>query len=179
MLFKLNDSTKFAPAAKLTAKDVKAMVDAYRKHTDTKSTSLKFAHFEVDEILQLFIDNKIIDSYVRNPNPITGPYGLRIYIGNHYDINTCPVGSSAYLGYNTTILCNTVMIDPKKGEFHDLLKDDDTIAIPMQEKVRNIDSYALDQTYICPTTCPSDCIMVPADPADPNYTGYCVNDIGL
>jgi hypothetical protein len=179
MLFKLNDPTKFAPAAKLDAKLVKAMVDAYRKHPDTKPTSLKFAHFEVDEILQLFIDNKIIESYVRNPNPIAGSYGLKIYIGNHYDMSTCPTNASDYVGFNTTILCNTVMMNAKLGEFHDLLKDNDTVALPVQDKVINADGYAIDQTYICPTTCPKDCVLVPSDPSEPDYTGLCVNDIGL
>ncbi len=181
MVISLNDTIKSLSGEKINAGKIKDMVVAYRRNAN--ANALKFAHFEVEEVLQLLIDNKIIESYVANPAPIVGEgFGLKIYIGNHFDSTTCPTDHTNYEGYNTTILCNTVMMDSRKGEFYDLLDKNHSVALPIDNKSTIMladGGYGLDQTYICPTTCPTACVLIPSDPSDPAYTGVCVNDIGM
>ncbi len=170
MLVKLNSSDKRF-SGKLDAKTVKKMVDAYRKPTKPKKP-INFAHFSVKEVLDLFIDNGIIESYTdgARPRPAEG-FGLKIYLGNHVDSTTCPTKYPEYEGHDTTILCNTLI--KGDGDFHDILRNDVSILLALPDE-----EYGLDQTFICPPACPTECIIDPIDPADPNYTGLCINDIG-
>jgi hypothetical protein len=171
MLITLDDKTELIDA-KIDAKIIQEMVQAYRHHPETKKDALKFSNFAVKEILELFKDNGIIDSYQTSAD--VKKFGLRIYMGNHFDGITCP-NNPEYKGCDTTILCNTIVVDAAKGEFYDMLKYGKKIAFPME---RDPEGYGLDQTYICPPTCPPSCVRIPNDPNDPDYTGFCLNDIG-
>ena len=167
MLLRLDTAENFVRGETIDPQTVKEMVDAYRKRPDVTDKHLRYSHFSVKEILDFFTANGVLNSYDLNqPTDIEG-FGLRIYIGYHDKIDNCPPNNPEYQYFDTTILCNTVIVDSKKGKFYDKLNKNNFIAVPGRS---DDDSY-LDQTYICPPTCPDDC-----EP-DPE-TGYCLSDIG-
>jgi len=152
---KLNDPEKTLEL-RLKRSDVKTMVTQYR---DIKGENkLKFAHFNLKEIFDLLVDNKILDkeklSQATNGN--TKNYGLKLYLGNHRDDRYCP-GKPNYKGHNTIIVCNTEL---NSGRFVDMLddnKEDDnnSVIILGYEKKDNYGD-GLDMAQICPPECPED-----------------------
>ena len=93
---------------------VKAMVSAYRTKHKIDPKCLKFVHFNLMEVIQLFIDNEMINPSV----PLTGAnekdYSilvLKIYLGTHLTEADSPPnpgsGTNPYIGMDTAIICNT------------------------------------------------------------------------
>jgi hypothetical protein len=148
---------------------VKKMVQTYRSKYELIVDPFHFSHFGVEEILKLCIDNEVLKPEVLSmimeaPEGYEG-FGLKIYLGNHYDLTTCPTTSKNYEKKNTTILCNTKIKDSKKHLYLDMLTDNKhSVAL-------STGGYGLDQTAICKPDCAQGQIPIPPDPQD----GY---DIG-
>lgn len=150
---------------------IKEMVTGYRvKHSTTDPNYVKFIHFNLKEVLQLFIDNGIIksaDSVASQLNNLQF-YGLKIYMGTHTAEDNCPVNPdptkpNPYLGRDTAILCNTELDVPSRT-WKDQLKD----TTPGVSSVSVLGTGdGLDQGSICPPDCPGS--------PDPN--GYLTEDI--
>lgn len=145
MPVKLNDQDK---ELRLKKADVKAMVDQYRNF-ETKE-KIKFAHFHLQEILDLLVDNHILDKeklQAALPQNLKD-YGLKLYLGNHCDDRYCP-GKPEYRGHNTIIICNTKA--DSAGYFRDMLDDskNDSIVLAGYQD-------GLDLAQICPPECPDD-----------------------
>jgi len=149
---------------------VKKMVQTYRKKYEIISDLLHYSHFGVEEILKLFIDNKVLkpealSMIMEAPEGYEG-FGIKIYLGNHFDLTTCPQTNAHYEKKNTTILCNTKIKDSKKHLYLDMLTDNkDSVAL-------STGGYGLDQTAICKPDCADGEIPTHPNPQD----GY---DVGL
>ena len=143
---------------------VKKMVQAYRIKYELIVDRFHFSHFGVEEILKLCIDNEVLKPEVLSmimeaPEGYEG-FGLKIYLGNHYDLTTCPTTSKNYEKKNTTILCNTKIKDSKKHLYLDMLTDNKhSVAL-------STGGYGLDQTAICKPDCAEGETPTPPDPQD-------------
>ena len=155
MILKLNGKQKLfgLEASGLGKKLIKAMVQLYRK--DPKGGEhLKYAHFNVHEILSLLVANDVLDGLITkgqlddsNTKNQLKKYGLKIYLGRHNDLSMSGLPEDMRKQYKnkiTTILCNT-----KIGNgFRDLLTDDNSVAFAIRETVE--EGQGLDQAEICP-----------------------------
>jgi len=162
MIIKLNDGEKSHTGKPFKKDEVKEMVNAYRKLIDPDK-DLKFAHFTVYEILELFVDNKIIPkavlSQINKPSETT-EYGVKIYIGRHSTERTCPTGRiNDYLNRNTAIICNTEILGFKK--YLDILDNTKSISMAVPGP-----GDAIDQATICPPDCPEGTYTNPSDGYD-------------
>ena len=128
------------------------MVNTYRYNHATAGDPnyLRFIHFSLQEVIQLFIANEVIDSTVFTEDQLDamGKYGLKIYLGNHTKINNCPDNNPAYLNKDTAILCNTLLTN---NIWSDLLKDTVTVANSISISGAG---EGLDRGSICPPNCP-------------------------
>ncbi|TCC93429.1 hypothetical protein EZ428_01260 [Pedobacter frigiditerrae] len=152
------------PAGPVNKKMVKDMVQAYRKKYEIIGDLLHFSHFGIEEILKLCIDNGVLDKNVLSMvKPVPADYegfGIKIYIGNHFNQTTCPSSSLHYEKMNTTILCNTKIKSSKNHLYLDMLTDNkDTVAI-------STGGNGLDQTAICKPDCAGGQVPTPPEPAD-------------
>ena len=152
---KLNDPQKKLEL-RLKRSDVETMVNQYRSIRAQRE--LKLAHFNLKEIFELFIDNKILDREKLELAKLVDvkKHGLKLYLGNHLDERYCP-GKPTYKGHNTIIACNTEF---RSGRFEDMLddtKDNDNDSIIITGYEKN-DPYGdgLDMAQICPPECPKD-----------------------
>lgn len=70
------------------------MVKEYRKNHSIDPNCLKFIHFNLQEVIQLFIDNGVLDPDEALSDQMDegglGGYGLKIYLGNHVNNSTVP-----------------------------------------------------------------------------------------
>ncbi|MGE6220011.1 hypothetical protein ACQKCH_09305 [Nubsella zeaxanthinifaciens] len=118
-------------AGELGRADIRDMVKHYRK--PSTYPKLKYSHFRLEEILQVFSKNKVLPQNVIDA--INHPdsqqhianYGVKIYIGRHKNGNTLPEvnNNGKYLNKGTTILVNTDLhkkTGDKKG-FKDMLDE--------------------------------------------------------
>jgi hypothetical protein len=118
-------------AGELGRADIRDMVKYYRKPSTYRK--LKYAHFRLAEILEVFSKNKVLPQNVidaiNHPDSQQhiAAYGVKIYIGRHKNENTLPQVESnrKYLNKATTILVNTDLhkkTGDKKG-FKDMLDE--------------------------------------------------------
>jgi hypothetical protein len=147
-------------------KQIKQMVKHYRENSAT-SENLKYAHFRLEDILDLFVKNEVLhpkiidlivnDSEVQSHNK---KYGVKIYLGKHKVLETCPTNGQLkpeeYLNKVTTIICNTDLAasEVSKGAFKgfkDILSDNDYILMPTSRNDGSIEpGDGLDQAEVCP-----------------------------
>jgi len=148
------------------------MVTAYRLEHSLDPHSLNFIHFNLQEVLQLFIDNGAIDSSVPLVDQMSylKYWGLKIYLGYHTSTSNCPDDSghnpNRYLKKDTAILCNTKLNTATKT-WEDQITSD-----PAEGEKANYVSLlgagdGLDRGSICPPNCPP----------TPDYAGYLHQDI--
>ncbi|RZJ64781.1 MAG: hypothetical protein EOO47_26555 [Flavobacterium sp.] len=130
---------------------VKEMVVAYRKKPEAKD-SLKYAHFNVYEVLELFMVNNVLSptliKAITAEEANIKKFGLKIYLASHCFDLTDPLPGSInaddYKDKTTTVLCNT-----KIGHgFRDLLDDQSSISIATSSNIEQ--GQGLDQAEICP-----------------------------
>ncbi|WP_113639323.1 hypothetical protein [Nubsella zeaxanthinifaciens] len=144
MATKLENEGKFLDRA-----TIKSMVDAYREKNKQNVDALKYAHFKIEDILQLCVNNKILPETVltqieKPTDPKAKGYGLKIYLGIHLD-GTYPSDKPDYKGATTTILCNTQIIEGKG--FKDMLKHTDPSIL---NKLGDDEGTGLDRAEIEP-----------------------------
>lgn len=150
---KLNDPQKKFEL-RLKKSDVEKMVNQYR--STRAPEKLKFAHFNLKEILDLFVDNKILDRKKLDLSMLVDvkKRGLKLYLGHHLDGTYCP-GKPGYKGYDTIVACNSKLLDD--GRFEDMLDDtkdydnDSVIFLGYDPS-----GEGLDMAQICPPECPQD-----------------------
>jgi hypothetical protein len=152
---------------------IKDMVTGYRTiHAGDPNKCLKFIHFNLQEVIQLFIDNGVLDSEVPLSDQLDQDglaiYGLKIYLGNHVDATTIPPndpGSTySYLHKDTAILCNTVLTNRTWiDQLDDSADAGNSISILGT-------GDGLDRGSICPPSCPT-------TPASVDPDGYYQQDI--
>lgn len=137
---------------RLKKSDVKTMVEQYR--TTTPKAKLKFAHFNLKEILDLFVDNKILDKEKLAQAVLsdTEKHGLKLYMAHHSDDRYCP-NKPHYKGYNTIVVCNTI---EDNGTFVDMLDDNKNEDGNKSIISENGGKDGLDQATICPPDCGDD-----------------------
>ncbi|SHN07388.1 hypothetical protein [Mucilaginibacter sp. OK098] len=129
---------------------IKAMAQKYRANHNTDPNCLKFIHFSLKEVIQLFIDNEVIDSTKTIDAQMNGLqfFGFKIYLGNHVDLLTCPPSAiipNPYLGMDTAIICNT-QLDVASKTWKDQLKPGTSVTILGAGE-------GLDRGSICPPNC--------------------------
>ncbi len=149
MPIKLNDESKANKAERFFKKDVRDMVKEYRKDHPSKK-DLKYTHFTVKEILQLFIDNKIVDpnQTINQQTSNLDNHGVKLYLGKHFKPETCRQ-RGRYLTHSNIIICNTKIVDKDKFYFKDMLDDkDDKHSFTMAGE-----NDGLDMGHICPPDC--------------------------
>ncbi|SFH29752.1 hypothetical protein [Pedobacter insulae] len=158
-------------SVKMDRQTIKEMVVAYRENRPIQK-NFNYAHFGAEEVIQLFIDNGIISNVEFNN---TEKFGLKIYIGNHFELSNCPGSNEAerarYLNFNTTILCNTII----RGayQFEDILTNEANMTtLSADSSDPNDGGYGLDQSVLCPPDCMEECIP------DANEQDYCIFDVG-
>lgn len=147
MPIKLNDPAKLV-SKRFKRKDVKDMVQEYRNEHFSPS-DLKFTHFTVKEILELFIDNGIIDknrTLVDQMN-VLDTKGVKMYLGKHFKPETCQE-MPHYLTFSNIIICNTDIVDAKKRHFKDMLDDTKHHSFMLAGV-----NEGLDMGHICPPDC--------------------------
>ena len=164
MLVQLDEQTRGRGGVK--KKQIKQMVKHYRGNSKP-SEKLKYAHFRLEDILDLFVKNqvlhpKIID-LINNNTEVQAHhknYGVKIYLGKHKVVETCPTDGhlkpEEYLDKVTTIICNTDLVasavnnGPFKG-FKDILSDNDYVLLPTSKSGDPTEpGDGLDQAEICP-----------------------------
>ena len=143
---------------------IKGMVLKYRDNHKQDPNCLNFIHFSLNEVIQLFIDNNMIDPNV----PVSGQLfglqylGLKVYLGTHVDKDDCPpstIDPNPYITMDTAILCCTKLDVTKK-----MWRDQLVISLPKPDKLKgksetNFVSLTalgegLDKGSICPPDCP-------------------------
>jgi hypothetical protein len=142
---------------------IKTMVQTYRTKHAADPNCLKFIHFNLYEVFQLFIANGILSSTDTVANVLTTLpiYGLKIYLGNHYDLTTCPEMAedpNPYLNMDTAIVCNTKLDIPSRT-WIDLLVDSNTAALNNSVTIAGMGTNTaaddgLDRGSLCPPNCP-------------------------
>ncbi len=127
---------------------LKAMVVAYRKSPEyVKGKSFRYAHFNAYRIMQLFVANGILDESkpLNEQSETLQKHGVKIYLGNHVSAETLPHGDEKYMGFTTTILCNTVINDG----YIDMLGEKSKVSLA--ENVGDVDpGDGLDQAELAP-----------------------------
>lgn len=157
MLLKLDGETDKL-AGRINKKTVKEMVNAYRKKPS--ANQLCYAHFGLEEVIQLFIENGVMSSGAMSH--IIKDRGVKIYIGQHTHIDNCPPRRSDYVGCDTAIVCTTIIRDPLTFRYEDQLTDrKDSILVSVN---RLKSGEALDQS----STYPPDNPYNPAPSPMPN-----------
>jgi len=155
MKLKFGEENNFL-AGRISPETVKKMVQKHRKG-DPLNKKLKYAHFNVYEVLELFIDNEVLPAAIckqikeKVNQEYIKKYGLKIYLGKH-DKDSCPENRPDYENRVTTILCNTEVISAEKNQYADkaiIEKNALLIATPSKGTRPPEDGY-LDQTSICP-----------------------------
>lgn len=164
MLVQLDEKSKGRGGIK--KKEIKQMVKHYRGSSPL-SKKLKYAHFKLEDILDLFVKNEVLHpkiiELIDNDIEVQAhhkKYGVKIYLGKHKVLETCPTNGQLkpeeYLNKITTIICNTDLVasavsrGPFKG-FKDILSDDNYILLPTSRLDRPTEAGdGLDQAEICP-----------------------------
>ncbi len=144
MLIQLGTNNKIF-GGRIKKETVKSMVQYYRKQAS--SGTLFYAHFSVDEIIQLLVDNGAITKGALSH--IIPDHGLKIYIGKHDDVTNCPIGRPDYMDKDTAILCTTFITDEKKFCYSDKLKNKKNY-IAISGTRLGTDGDALDQSSTYP-----------------------------
>lgn len=133
---------------------VSKMIKHYRSG-DILSKRLRYAHFNAYEILELFMDNKVLPSQIcddiKKNQDFIKKHGLKIYLGKH-DEKSCPENKPQYKDKTTTILCNTSIINSEKNQYADKTTTEEHSLLIASPQSSN--SY-LDQASICPPEMPS------------------------
>ncbi|CAN5509430.1 hypothetical protein BH09BAC6_BH09BAC6_26530 [soil metagenome] len=152
---------------------IKEMVRTYRfNHSPNDPDCVKFIHFNLREVLELFIKNEVInpDASINSQLDTVQYCGFKIYMGNHYNIDTCPQMAATvpagtanpYLHKDTAIICNTYL-DPLTGTWKDKFA-----AAPTGDYVSVASAgEGLDRGSLCPPNCPG----------TPDPLGYKYEDI--
>ncbi|WP_316769509.1 hypothetical protein [Pedobacter frigiditerrae] len=164
MLVQLDEKSKDRGAIK--KKDIKKMVK-YHRGGVALSKKLKYAHFRLEDILDLFVKNGVLHSKIidllENDLDVqqhNKDYGVKIYLGKHKELKTCPPNGrlkpEEYLKKTTTIICNTDLANSAissvnfKG-FKDMLEDHKCLLIASARPKSPTDpGDGLDQAEICP-----------------------------
>lgn len=146
--------------------DVKDMVTGYRNnHINDRTKPVKFIHFNLNQVLLLFIDNKILDPSltINDQLKISKEYGMKIYLGNHLTLDTCPPdikhpgqNDKRYLNMDNAIVCATYsdVENPSKKFWRDNLidnKENDNNAILITGVSGT--GEALDRGTVCEPDC--------------------------
>jgi|GEM_PF-3788399 len=164
MIIKLNDE-KSPLGKKFDRKATRKMVRTYRKLNENKDV-LHYAHFAVEEILQMLMDNKILKTYELNT---VKTHGIKMYLGTHINES---IPNERYRDKTTPILCCTKIENDSERKYVDLLQDNtDSVLLPLGEYLKDDGNYALDQSVICPPDCP----VCEIDP----QTNQCKYDVAL
>jgi hypothetical protein len=130
---------------------VKSMVVAYRGRPEAIG-SLKYAHFNTYEVLELFMTNNVLSpsliKAITNEKAAIEKFGLKIYMAAHCFplTGTLPGETDAaeYENKITTLLCNTVI----GNGFRDMLDDKHSAALATSGIIG--EGEGLDQAEICP-----------------------------
>ena len=135
-------------------KTVKQMLKNHRADGNPPKEKLKYAHFNAYEILDLFMDNKILPKHIcaeiEKIQDLIKQHGLRIYLGQHDKASS--VFNTKYLNCTTTILCNTTIVDAERFLYKDkITKEEHSLLIATNDP--NDEDY-LDQASICPPESP-------------------------
>ena len=128
---------------------VKAMVDAYRKSPGyVKGKSFRYSHFNAYRIIQLLVANGILDANrpINEQDENLQKHGLKIYLGNHVSADTLPHGDEKYMGFTTTILCNTII----DGGYIDMLGEKNKISLAESSDDDVDPNDGLDQAELAP-----------------------------
>lgn len=137
-------------------KTISEMVKAYRQKHAADPDAVKYIHFNMKEVIQLFIDNAIVDKD-RPLNDQLGNldvFGLKIYLANHTAASNCPPGQEAqYLHKDTVILCNTALNNATKT-WEDQLKSSSAKTDENNAVVILGAGEGLDRGSMCPPNCP-------------------------
>ena len=136
---------------------IKKMVTKYRTIHTVDPNCLKFIHFNLKEIIVLFIDNQVIDPTISINSQLDDldNKGLKIYLGNHVDASSCPENPdptkpNPYLHRDTAIICNTKLDVPNRT-WVDQLKE----VAPLVNSISVLGAgEGLDRGSICPPNCP-------------------------
>ncbi|MGF1924313.1 MAG: hypothetical protein ACQUHE_09040 [Bacteroidia bacterium] len=142
------------PGERIKREEVRKMVQDYRNENPTEQ-KLFYAHFNLGEILDLLVDNKVFpDDIIEQINDSKNQtefakYGFKIYLGKYG--KTAPIPSqSAFNDRITTILCLTDIVDEKCHLYADKLNTNDKVLISIGKKTNEGDEPYLDQANICP-----------------------------
>jgi hypothetical protein len=131
---------------------IKKMVQAYRRSVADNPMALKYSHFNAYDILDLYISNKIVSTSlaqaILSEKSDIEKFGLKIYLGQNVEGSFDPIIHPDYLGYTTTILCNTI-IEPDSAYGY-LLKDILGPVSGIAQRDEDSDEEGLDQAEICP-----------------------------
>ncbi|MDQ8006397.1 MAG: hypothetical protein REI64_16460 [Pedobacter sp.] len=160
-----NKDEKDLKDGELGRKDIWEMVQHHRLEKNPKD--LKYAHFKLKEILQLFINNKVLPETIGKllseviDSPKINNHGVKIYLGRHAKPETCPkpsgtLTSADYLHRATTIILTTnlekIPGDKKKG-FRDMLtlpksSEEHFVLIPgFKEEGQGLDRAEIEPPY--------------------------------
>lgn len=133
MPIKLDDPTeKLLNDGKVSKQDVYDMVKEYRTKHASDSTKINFIHFNMREILELFINNEIMNPSPYSQTQLKGfeKFGFKIYLGNHHKDSNCPAGTldpgtghSRYYKKDNAIICTTFKDETNPKKWVDNLKD--------------------------------------------------------
>src|SRR6185503_266022 len=150
---------------------IRQMVQTYRDNHRADPSCLKCIHFNLKELIHLFIDNDAMDATKLLSDQLDNLeyWGAKIYLGNHYDLSTVPprdMDPNPYLHMDTAIVCNT-KLNAATMVWEDQLKDTsangNSVSIPGA-------GDGLDRGSICPPNCPT-------IPSTPGADGYIQQDI--
>jgi len=144
MPIKLNDSAKNLNQ-RFKRKDVKDMVQYHRNNAPFKK--LHYSHFKLEEILNLFKDNGVIDftTPLQSQLVTIKRHGVKLYPGVHFKLETC-LGKPEYLKHSNIIICNTEI--DSNNCYNDMLDDNKYHSITMAGE-----NDGLDMGKICPPEC--------------------------
>ncbi len=140
------------PGGRIKREEVMGMVQNYRDENKTEQ-KLFYAHFSLAEILDVFVDNKVLppdlikDINSQATQDFIKNFGFKIYIGKYGVKGPAPVEAS-YKGHLTTIVCNTNF--SHKFHYVDKLNTKEAILIATAKKKNPGDPPYLDQANICP-----------------------------
>lgn len=169
MLIKLGSAIRKSGGS-VTKETLEGMVAEYRNSSLANEEKLRFSHFKVEEVIQLFVDNGVMSKGALDH--IIPNHGMKIYLGRHTNEDNCPEGQAYhannepyYMGRDTTIICTTV-ITPGKFHYADKLKDKIDTALMPGAKFGDPDE-ALDQSSTYPPDNPYNPAPSPKpDPCD-------------